>query len=162
MSSSPSTIEIDRSHDGETIRKAFAIEAFFNLLSLPVITHPRAVLSFLLLDSRQVNPASILFAKLFTGVVVGALTTGLLYSYRNTKKAIESRRSIYWILGMGEAVLLPILVSEYLKGGGRDAAISPRAALGAICCLLPPLLWRFYALFVHPEMMGRYKEMKRD
>lgn len=59
---------------------------------------------------------------------------------------------------MGEALLIPILVNEMLKDGGRDAAISKKVAGVSIGMLLPPLLWRIYVLGVRPDLLGRYTE----
>lgn len=93
---------------------------------------------------------------------MGGLTPGLLYGYQNTRRGIDSRRQVYIALGLGECILIPLLVAEASKGGGRDAALSVSAALGAILLLAPPLIWRVYVLFIKPEMVGRYTELKRD
>ena len=66
------------------------------------------------------------------------------------------------MLGAGEVVLIPTILREVMRAGGRDAAISAKVAAGSIMCLVPPLAWRIYVLFVRPEMMGSYTEMKRS
>jgi len=155
-------IQLDPAHPGTAVRKAFLIEGLLNFASFPLITHPRFCLSLLLNNPSQVNASSAFFAKFFGGLVVGALGPALLYGYQNTRQGIESRKTVYVSLGLGECVMIPLLLGEAMKGGGSDAALSVRAALGAIMLLAPPLLWRIYVLFVRPEMMGRYTEVKQQ
>jgi hypothetical protein len=154
-------VKLDPKHDGSTVRTAFLLEAIANLLSFPLITHPALVLRLLLAHPSQINPASILFARLFGGVVVGFLTPTLLYGYRNTKRGIESRKVTYLALGLGEVVLIPLLLGEASKPTSQ-AALTSHAAIGATGLLLPPLLWRLYVLGARPDMLGRYTELKRE
>lgn len=156
-------VEVDPSNPGTIIRRAFLIEAILNLCSIPMLTHPRFVLSITLKNpSAHVNPASILFLRLFAGVVVGGLTSALLTGLPNTRNAIESRKVTYILLGMGEGLLIPVLVLEAMKEGGRDAALTPTAAIATIGMLLPPLVWRVYTLVIKPQWFGRYREVKTD
>ena len=150
-------IQPSPSHNGSVIRKAFLAEATANLFTIPLITHTRWTLGLLLKHPSQINPTSILFARLFGGIIVGGLTSALLAGYSNTRNGIESRRIVYLLLGMGEALLIPMLVLEALKDG-KDAALSVKVAVGSIACLLPPLIWRLYVLGVKPELLGRYTE----
>lgn len=148
----------DSHENGSTIRKAFVLEAVANLFTIPLITNTRWVLSFLLLHPSHINPSSILFARLFGGLVVGGLTTALLAGATNTRNGIESRRPTYLLLGIGEACLLPILAIEAAKGSGRDAALSVKVAVGCMGMLAPPLLWRLYVLCVRPDLLGKYSD----
>lgn len=91
--------------------------------------------------------------------MVGGLTSALLAGYSNTRNGIESRRVVYLMLGVGEALLIPVLVNEMLKDG-RDAAITKKVAGSVIGMLLPPLLWRLYVLVVRPDLLGRYTESR--
>jgi hypothetical protein len=162
---SPATnppIHPDASQNGSTIRKAFLAEAIANLFTIPLITNTRWTLSLLLNHPSHINPTSILFARLFGGIVVGGLTSALLAGYSNTCNGIESRRVVYLMLGLGEAMLIPVLLLEALKGGSKDAALSVKVAVGSILCLAPPLIWRLYVLVVRPDLLGRYTEGKRD
>ncbi|OCF31443.1 hypothetical protein I317_07699 [Kwoniella heveanensis CBS 569] len=165
MSKSPATeasVRLDPVHDGHPVRQAFLIEAILNLLSFPLITHPRFVLSLILNRPTDINPSLVLFTRLFGGIVVGGLTPGLLYGYRNTRQAIETRKQVYISLGLGEVLLIPVLIGELLKGGQGDAALSMRGAAGAIMCLAPPLAWRIYVLVFKPQLLGRYTELKKE
>ncbi|KAH6615009.1 hypothetical protein C7974DRAFT_443076 [Boeremia exigua] len=150
----------DPNVDGSVIRKAFLTEAIANLFTIPLVTNTSWVLSFLLNHPSDINPSSILFARLFGGLVIGGLTSALLAGYTNTRNGIESRRPTYLLLGLGEACLIPLLVIEMLKDGGRDAAITKKVAGVSIGMLLPPLLWRIYVLGVRPDLLGKYTEKR--
>ena len=161
-SKSPNTnpnVELD---GGATVRKAFLVEAILNLFTIPLLTNTRTTLSFLLNDPAHINPSTILFARLFGGVVVGGLTSALLAGYANTRNGIESRRVVYLMLGLGEVMLIPVLGIEATKGGSRDAAVNVKVAVASVMCLAPPLFWRIYVLFVRPDMLGRYREARKD
>lgn len=162
MPSSASNPQVrpDPSNNGQTIRKAFLLEATANLMSFPIITNTHFVLSFLLNDPSHINPSSVLFARLFGGIVIGGLTPPLLAGYTNTRNGIESRRVTYTLLGLGECLLIPMLLLEASKGGSKDAALSVRAALGSIALLAPPLLWRLYCMFIRPDIFGSYVDKK--
>jgi hypothetical protein len=159
---SSTSAQVDPKHPGSIVRRAFLLEAVLNLFTIPLVTNTRAALSFLLARPAQINPAAVLFARLFGGLVIGGLTPLLIHGSRNTVSGIESRRTAYIALGLGEVPLIPLLVNEALKGGGPDAALTVRGAVGAIFCLAPPLMWRAYVLFVNPELVGRYREGERS
>ncbi|KAH7385761.1 hypothetical protein BKA66DRAFT_569595 [Pyrenochaeta sp. MPI-SDFR-AT-0127] len=149
MSSSKSpaanpNVSPDPAYTGSTIRKAFLAEALANLFTIPLITNTHFTLSILLNNPAHINPSSILFSRLFGGIVVGGLTSALLAGATNTRNGIESRRPTYLMLGIGEAMLIPMLVLELLKDGGRDAALSKKVAAESIAFLIPPLVWRLY------------------
>jgi hypothetical protein len=150
----------DPSQNGSTIRKAFVLEAAANLFTIPLVTNTRFVLSFLLLHPSHINPSSILFARLFGGLVVGGLTSALLAGATNTRNGIESRRPTYLLLGLGEACLLPILAIEAAKGGSVDAALSAKVAVVCMGMLAPPLVWRLFVLLVRPDLLGKYTETR--
>jgi hypothetical protein len=152
----------DPTYTGSTIRKAFVLEAIANLFTIPLITNTRFVLSFLLLHPSHINPSSVLFARLFGGIIVGGLTSALLAGATNTRNGIESRRPTYLLLGLGEVCLLPMLALEAAKGNGPDAALSVKVAVVSIGMLAPPLMWRLYVLLVRPDLLGRYTETKGD
>ena len=155
------TITPDPSQNGSTIRKAFLLEAFANLFTIPLITNTRWTLSLLLNNpSRDINPTSVLFARLCGGLIVGGLTSALLVGATNTRNGIESRRPTYMLLGLGEAALIPMIVLDLLEGEGPGAALSKKVAAVSVACLVPPLLWRLYVLFVRPDLLGRYTEEK--
>lgn len=141
-------------HPNPTIRKAFLTEALLNLFTLPLLTHPQNILPYLLLHPSQITPATLLFARLFAGIVVGGLTSALLIGATNTRGGIESRRPTYVMLGLGEVALLPVLAAEVAKGGEEGAAISVRAGWVAMGMLVPGLMWRVWVLGMRPDLLG--------
>lgn len=148
----------DPAQDGSTIRKAFVLEAVANLFTVPLITNTHFTLSLLLNNpSRDITPASVLFARLFGGLIVGGLTSALFAGATNTRNGIESRRPTYLLLGLGEAVLIPILALELIQGA-PGSALNRTVAGVSIGFLVPPLLWRMYVLFIRPDLLGRYVE----
>ena len=158
-------IQVDPAHTGKTVRKAFFLESVLNLFTLPLIFAPQRVLSWIVLDPLvRINPATVLFARCFGGLVVGALTPALWLGLPQTKTAIESRRTVYLLLAGGEIALIPLLIDQAIKGGDvkAGAAISVKVALMAIAGLLPPLMWRMYVLLARPQMLGRYRNLKDE
>ncbi|KAH7085849.1 hypothetical protein BKA63DRAFT_27817 [Paraphoma chrysanthemicola] len=149
----------DPNNDGKIIRRAFLIEATLNLFTLPLLTHPRLILSHILLRPSSITPSTILFARFFAGIVVFGLTSSLLFGARNTRNGIESRRPTYLLLGLGEAAMLPVLGMEVAKRGGVDAALSVRAAVVSMAMLAPGLVWRVYVCGWRTEWLGRYREV---
>lgn len=155
-------IELDPQNDGEYVRKAFLIEGYLNLATIPLITHPRFILPYLLNRPYEINESTVFFARLFGVIVVAALSPGLFAGARNTRNAIESRSIVYIILGGAELLLIPMLLIEALKGGSRDAVLGYRTAVMGVLSIAPPLLWRAYVLFVRPDLLGRYREIKGE
>ena len=62
------------------------------------------------------------------------------------------------LLGLGEALLIPMIVLDLIEGGGPNAALSKKVAAASVACLVPPLFWRLYVLFVRPDLLGQYTE----
>lgn len=155
-------VELDPQCDGEYVRKAFLIEGCLNFGTLPLITHPRVILSYLLNHPHHINAATVFFARLFGIIVVAALSPGLFVGARSTRNAIESRSIVYIILGGAELLLIPMLAAEALKSGGQDAVLGVKTAVTALCAIAPPLIWRIIVLFVRPDLLGRYREVKGD
>ena len=155
-------IELDPQNDGSSVRKAFILESILNLGTIPLITHPRTILPYLLAHPTQINSTTVFFARLFGVIVVAALTPGLWAGARNTRNGIESRSVIYITLGGAEVLLIPMLMNEVMKGGERNAVLGYWTALMGVLSVTPPLLWRIWVLFVKPEMLGRYREVKRE
>lgn len=153
-------IEMDPRHDGEYVRKAFLIEACLNLGTIPLITHPRFVLPYLLNRSADLNVTTIFFARLFGILVVAALSPGLFAGARRTRTAIESRGIVYIILGGAELLLVPMLLNEARLGSSRSAVLGQKTAIMGAISMAIPLVWRLYVLFLRPDLLGRYREVK--
>jgi hypothetical protein len=138
------------------IQKAFLIESLFNFLSFPLITNTSLVLSYILKNPSQINPSTILFTRLFGGLIVGVLTPLLIFGLRTP----ETRKIVYISLGLGEGLLIPLLLGEAFKDGGVTGlgkALTKGVALGAVGMLAPPCLWRVYCLGLRPELFRDVK-----
>jgi hypothetical protein len=55
-----------------------------------------------------------------------------------------------------------MLMNEVMKGGRGSAVLGYWTALMGVLSVTPPLLWRIWVLFVKPEMLGRYREVKGE
>lgn len=154
-------IELDPQNNGEYVRKAFLIEGYLNLATIPLITHPRFILPYLLNRPYEINDTTVFFARLFGVIVVAALSPGLFAGARNTRNAIESRSIVYIMLGGAELLLVPMLLIEALKGS-RDAVLGYRTAVTGVLSIATALVWRAYVLFVRPDSLGRYREIKSE
>lgn len=91
----------------------------------------------------DITPTSVALTQQF-GAVVYALTAPLVLAILNARRGIESRQSIYYTLGSGEAFMISLsLYQAYaLNGGG----FSPKSLLGLSANLAPLLLWHLYVL----------------
>jgi hypothetical protein len=145
---------MSHSHAKSTLTPAFQIEAVVNMLTFPFITHPEFVLSHILLYPSQINPSVILFTRLF-GTVIAGITGPLLFFA--ARSAPEVRKAAYWSLGLGEALMVPLLVGEAMKGGEarNGATLSVKAAVVALGSVAAPLAWRAYTLFSKSQWFGR-------
>lgn len=153
-----SQVEVDPSAPGTVIRRAFAIEAVLNLFVLPLILYPRATLSHMIQNPAEITSTTTLLARAWGGLVVGAFTPALLLGLPNTRAGIESRTTVYYMLGLGEMLLVPLLAWH----AGEDGGLSAKACMVAITNLLPPLAWRVYTLCCKPEWFGRYRDVKGE
>lgn len=152
-------VEVDPSAPGTVVRRAMAIEALLNLGTLPLLLYPKELLSYVVSRPTEITDTAAIMAQLFGAIVVGALTPLLLLGVPNTRSAIESRRTIYYALGAGEAILIPFFL---LQASSGDVGLTSRACIGVVSCLVPPVLWRAYVFLQKPEWFGRYCDVKKE
>ena len=144
------------------IQTAFLAEALLNTPGIIAsIIFPSATLDLLLVPTipSSFNPSSILLTRAL-GVMFLALTPPLLLAYPNTPDAAGKRRIVYWILGLGEGGLVPLLLWEAFRASDEEKVIgvgggvggwSRTAALMGVASLLPLLLWRIYVFTAQPS-----------
>lgn len=139
--------------------KAFILEAIANLGTVPLVTHPRAILSLVLANPAQINPAAVLFARMFGSLVAAVLTPLLLLGMRTR----ETQKLAYICLALGEGVWIPIFVSEGLKHGqvASGATLKPEIAWLIATMLSGIVLWRAYVLVLRPDMLSKPEGSKR-
>ncbi|MCJ1477172.1 hypothetical protein MMC13_005843 [Lambiella insularis] len=152
-------IMLDPSAPGTVMRYAIATEAFFNLLgAIPMLFSPRSLL-LLISASQQPSPLAISLTQWLGALVLG-LTAPLVLAYPNTRRGLQSRPTVYWTLGTGEAALVVVLVWQYLckrEGSG----MSGRFLMGATGMMTGLCAWRLWVLTAKREWMGRYNDSKK-
>ena len=90
------------------------------------------------------------------GALFLGLTPQLFLAILNTRGAIESRPMVYYTLGAGDLVIVPLFMWQ--AWGAEGGSGITRKALGfAMGTLMSPLLFRAYVLFVKPSLLGRYR-----
>ena len=147
--SSPRTL----SNNGSPIfRSALAFEICANLVgAASFILAPRWTLSLVVLPGVALTPLSVTFFQWLGGVTL-ALSTPLALAYPNTETGIANRRTAYWTLGAGEAVLLAVMMGQY---DANRRIFTNKAVAGTFGMLGATLAWRLYALLVRPNtLMG--------
>ncbi|GAB7348004.1 hypothetical protein MBLNU459_g5501t1 [Dothideomycetes sp. NU459] len=122
-------VEMDPSAPGTIVRRAMVIEALFNIGTLPLLLYPKEMLSYVVTRPSEITDTAATMAQLFSTLVVGALTPLLLLGVPNTRSAIESRRTIYYTLGAGEAFLIPYFLYQATVG---HSGLTPLACLGSV------------------------------
>lgn len=142
------------------IRFALLGEGFLNIFTLPLLLNPRAVITSMLRDPMTpISPTVITTARVLAGIVVFGITPVLWSCWPNDPSSIQRRRPTYVALGLGELVLIPYFAMEGLSG----QTLRSDKAWGMVACLVPLLLWRIYAMYIKPEMMGdRIGKTKRN
>ena len=143
------------------IQKAFAFEI---LITIPAVVglllSPSATVKLLLaspLPSIELNDTAILLARC-VGIFIFTLTALLLLAYPDTEDCVGKRRLVYWVLGVGEAGLIPLFLWEALRTSDEAKAagfwaggLSRRSALMCAANLVWPLAWRIYVFRWRPE-----------
>ncbi|MCJ1290310.1 hypothetical protein MMC34_001846 [Xylographa carneopallida] len=148
-------INLDPSAPGTIVRSALLIEALSNILgAIPMVFLTRPLLS--LISSAAPSPLAISLTQWLGGLVCG-LAAPLLLAYPNTKRAMESRTTVYLTLGAGEGVLIPVMLWQYMSEG-QGSGLPGGFLLGAAGVLAATAVWRLWVMLVRPEWMGRYRE----
>jgi len=158
MSSDP--VELDPSADGTVMRYALVTEAAFNIIGATgMMLYPSEFLSLMVTNQSQVTAASASLMQWLGGLVYG-LTVPLLLCLPNTRTAIESRPTVYHTLLAGEGVLIPLLM--YQASASPSFGLTWKALFVCSLNMAGPCLWRLFVLFRRPELMGRYRDVRKD
>ncbi|MCJ1392170.1 hypothetical protein MMC18_005037 [Xylographa bjoerkii] len=148
-------IALDPSAPGTIMRSALLIEALSNILgAIPMIFLTRPLLS--LISPSTPSPLAVSLTQWLGGLICG-LAAPLLLAYPNTKRAMESRTTVYWTLGAGEGALVPLMLWQYMKEG-QESGLPGGFLLGAAGVLAATAVWRLWVMLVRPEWIGRYRE----
>lgn len=103
-------------------------------------------------------PASTTSLAQMVGSLIITLTVSLAMSIPNRPYITEIRRMTYWLLGAGEALLIPLLLAKEGSSGFKDGILKTGALQMA-----PFLIWRATVLLGKPEWLtgGSALEKKR-
>lgn len=146
------------------IQTALAFEALLNVPGIvSLVCFPSQTLGYLLaspLPSLELNGTAVFLARSF-GLLILALTPQLLLAYPNSKDSVGKRKLVYMTLGMGEVVLIPLLLWEAFRAtdaskaaGIRAGGLSRSFCLTATANLLPLLAWRVFVFQLKPQWFG--------
>lgn len=102
-------------------------------------------------------PASTTSLAQMIGSLIVTLTVPLVMSIPDRPHASETRRVAYWLLGAGEALLIPLLLRKEGTSGFEPGILKT----GAIQ-MAPFLLWRAIVLLGKPEWLAGESEKKKQ
>jgi hypothetical protein len=142
------------------IQAALILEIFVNLPPAALlILAPSWTLSKLLPTTTVlagVSASTTTLAQMIGSLII-ALTVPVAMSIQDRPNVAEARRITYWLLGAGEAFLIPLLFWKEGSSGFQDGILRT----GAIQ-MAPFLVWRAVVLLVRPEWLvgGRVTEEK--
>jgi hypothetical protein len=153
---------------GKIIRYALIFEALANIVGIVGILYyadqanafmaapkpANAMMARLLAHANKPDPVSTLTVDILVGFVL-TLTVPILLCLPNTKRAIESRPTVYALLLAGEVVLTAQFVMEALTGRN---GLNPKSCWMVVSNMLGFMLFRVFVFVVKPEWFGSYKE----
>jgi hypothetical protein len=147
-----SSTRISPLHNGNLIRAAFAIESASNIIfATTTLLYPEYCLNAVVRSPLFITPtASYLLQTTATSLF--ALTVPLITCLPNTRRAIESRTTVYYTLAAAEVFSISLMVWKALA---RDETGLQRGfLLRSAASLVPILAWRVYTLLWEPEWFG--------
>lgn len=153
------SVALDPSAPGTIMRYALATEATSNVLgAIPMIFLPRTLLLFVS-PSQEPSYLAISLTQWLGALVLG-LTAPLVLAYPNTRRGLETRPTVYWTLGVGEAAATGVMLWQYLSKG-EGSGMKEGFLVGATAVLSSLVVWRMWVLMVKPEWMGRYDDSRK-
>ena len=135
------------------IQGAFFLEALVNIpVIITLIFYPKLILLPALATNSispalELNRTTTLLARCF-GVIVLALSLGLLLAVPDSKDCVGKRKWVYWTVGLVEAGLIPLLLWEAFRTRGTEdlGGFTQSAALLCAGFMAPVLTWRVFVL----------------
>jgi hypothetical protein len=134
------------------IQYALGFEAFGNVVAASAfIFYPSFCLSHALPLSPI--PASTRTLLQAFGAITYALSVPIVLCLRNGPHVPHTRKMVYYILGAGEALLIPLFLYKGLAEG-EDSGFDNQWLLSAAVNLVPPLGWRLWCILWRPAWFG--------
>lgn len=146
----------NRANKGTVIRTAMLVEALMNTVGgTTMLLYPRWLLSFLVASppEAQITAATCTMLR-WLGVFVHAVSPQLLLASRDNRRAVESRRTVYWNLFWSEVIIVAVLGGQAVFATEQDLGLSRRGVALVAAQLLPLIGWRLYALVWRPHWFG--------
>jgi hypothetical protein len=140
------------------IQTALIFETFVNLPpAAMLILAPNWTLRKILPTTTAITgvPASSTTLAQIVGSLIVALTVPVAMSIQDRPNVAEARRITYWLLGAGEAFLIPLLLLNEGSGGFRDGVLKTGATQ-----MVPFLIWRAIVLLAKPNWFAERKDME--
>ena len=141
------------------IQKALLLESLLNIVGIIALTcFPSNTLPYFLIASASptsITPTAALLTRVI-GLLFAALTFQILFAYPDSPDRVGQRKVVYFTLGVGEALLIPLLIREAFRATDVEKTeqgwgFSQRAALTCAANLVPLVAWRLWVWFVRPE-----------
>ncbi|QDS74567.1 hypothetical protein FKW77_008035 [Venturia effusa] len=101
-------------------------------------------------------PASTTSLAQIVGALTVTLTVPLALSIPDRPHVAEVRRMAYWLLGAGEVLLIPLLLTKEGSSGFEDGILRTGASQMA-----PFLIWRAIVLFGKPEWLAGGSKLEK-
>lgn len=154
-------VTLSASAPGTLGRYALAVEAVVNLIAIAgMLLSPDTPVRWLSADpSSQTASAEVVASGLvqwFAALII-TITVPILSCIPNTKRALESRPTVYVMLLGGELALMVVMLWQASMQKNEDGMSVIALLLGAGFMVLC-VLWRVWVLWMRPEWMGAYVE----
>lgn len=150
---------VDPSALGNIIRVALAFESLVTVgVGAYYIFFPRHYLLHTMgAAAAQVTTTALQSAQQFgaVNVLVGAAVALFI---PNTKNAIQSRQTLYFVILVFELLYIPLIVWQAFMMEGGMLRKSLLAGAGQF---VPFVVWRIFTLGWKPEWFGRYQEGRK-
>lgn len=136
------------------MRFALIAEAFFNISGAIVfLLCPEWCLSYVIQSSNTstIPPSTATFLQIYSCLVL-ALSLPIIQCIPETPGVAARRAMIFWTLGAGELFIIGLLL--WKAQDPEASGFTSRALIQAAGALVPYLIWRIWALWVDPELLG--------
>lgn len=142
------------------IQCALIFETFVNLPpAAMLILAPSWTLNKLLPTTTILAaiPATTITLAQVVGTLIVALTVPVALSIQDRPNITEARRMTYWLLGAGEAFLIPLLLAKEGSSGFQHGILK----IGALQ-MTPFLIWRAILLVAKPEWFSPQTVVEKE
>jgi hypothetical protein len=148
------SVTMSPTSSGVVLQYALIFESVANILACSGFLYYADSFNNLMVQHPKLHTVSPFTVELFVGFLT-TITIPTLLCIPNTKRAVESRPTLYAMLLTSEILLCAQFAFEALTGHN---GLSAESCWFAVAIVVPWGLWRIWVLGFHPEWMGSYKE----